>query len=476
MTAVRAASFAKKLGMLPPGDIRNCLVALSDDYSGLLGPLFQYRFPEGEGLAGHALGNLIIAALADLTGSFPAAIEAAEHYLHARGHVYPSTLVDVELHGVDRAGGHLSGQARLAVSDEPARVRASRARVARRLPAGARGDLLGGRDRHRAGVALHQPHPELCSSMASPRRSATSHALRIYVCNVANMRGETGGLDAADHVAALAEHGLAGAVDLVLVHEPCADASAVCDDVDGVEPVPAGDDVRRPDRGPRPRRHRRGSRRPDRPGPSFACGALPHPREGGRVVSFTAEVKDELSRIEPKRACCLKAELAALVRIEGTLHISGPDRYRLEVATETAPVARTVIKLLHGVYGLKTELTVRRSVLHKTNNYLITVPTQPKLSVALNELGILGESGFSLGIDPKLDEARLLRDRVPARSVPRRRLRRRPARRLPLRAHRRDRAARRRPRRADGTVRDSRRASPSVAARSPSTSRAPSRS
>jgi hypothetical protein len=119
-------------------------------------------------------------------------------------------------------------------------------------------------------------------------------------------------------------------------------------------------------------------------------------------MSFTAEVKDELSRIEPKRQCCLRAELAALVRIEGTLHISGPKRYRLEVATETAPVARAVIKLLHGVYGLKTELTVRRSVLHKTNNYLITVPTQSKLSTALEELGIVGEQGFSIGIDPKL--------------------------------------------------------------------------
>lgn len=119
-------------------------------------------------------------------------------------------------------------------------------------------------------------------------------------------------------------------------------------------------------------------------------------------MSFTAEVKDELSRVEPKRQCCRKAELAALVRIEGTLYFSGPNRYRLEVATETAPVARAVIKLLHGIYGLKTELTVRRSVLHKTNNYLITVPTQPKLSGALDELGILGDEGFSLGIDPKL--------------------------------------------------------------------------
>jgi cell division protein WhiA len=119
-------------------------------------------------------------------------------------------------------------------------------------------------------------------------------------------------------------------------------------------------------------------------------------------MSFTAEVKDELSRIEPKRQCCLKAELAALVRIEGTLHITGPKRYRLEVATETAPVARAVIKLLHGVYGLKTELTVRRSVLHKTNNYLITIPTQSKLGDALGELGILGDDGFSLGIEPTL--------------------------------------------------------------------------
>ncbi len=119
-------------------------------------------------------------------------------------------------------------------------------------------------------------------------------------------------------------------------------------------------------------------------------------------MSFTAEVKDELSRVEPRRACCTKAQLAALVRIEGTLHITGPKRYRLEIATETAPVARNTIKLLHGVYGLKTELTVRRSVLHKTNNYLITVPVQPRLDAALGELGIVGENGFQLGVEPNL--------------------------------------------------------------------------
>jgi len=120
-------------------------------------------------------------------------------------------------------------------------------------------------------------------------------------------------------------------------------------------------------------------------------------------MSFTAEVKEELSRVEPPRACCLKAELAALIRIEGTLHISGPERFRLEVATETAPVARKAIKLLHGVYGLKTELTVRRSVLHNTNNYLITVPSQATLPQALNDLGILDDSlGLTYDIPPRL--------------------------------------------------------------------------
>jgi hypothetical protein len=109
-------------------------------------------------------------------------------------------------------------------------------------------------------------------------------------------------------------------------------------------------------------------------------------------VSFTAEVKDELSRVEGKRACCPRAELSAILRVEGTLHYTGHDRFRLEVATETAPVARKAIKLLHGLYNLTTELTVRRSVLHKSNNYLITVPTQPKLAAALQDLGILDES------------------------------------------------------------------------------------
>ena len=115
-------------------------------------------------------------------------------------------------------------------------------------------------------------------------------------------------------------------------------------------------------------------------------------------MSFTAEVKDELARVELGCKGCVKAELAALIRIEGSLGISG-GHPRLEITTETASVARTIITLLHDAsFGLKTELTIRRSVLHKAHNFLIVVPYQAGLTQALKDLGILGDEGFEQGI------------------------------------------------------------------------------
>ena len=106
-------------------------------------------------------------------------------------------------------------------------------------------------------------------------------------------------------------------------------------------------------------------------------------------MSFTAEVKDELSRVEaPSRAAEL-AQLSALVRICGTLSFHGSGRYSIRVATETGAVARTVIKLTHKLFDLETSLTVRRSVLHKTRNYLIEMPEQEGLDRDLLHMGIL---------------------------------------------------------------------------------------
>ncbi|MEG0759513.1 MAG: DNA-binding protein WhiA, partial [Raoultibacter sp.] len=121
-------------------------------------------------------------------------------------------------------------------------------------------------------------------------------------------------------------------------------------------------------------------------------------------MSFAADVKDELARVAPVCSHCEKATLAALVRIEGTLFFSGPGRYRIEIATDVPSVARLVIKLLHGIYSLKTNLTVRRSVLHKTPNYLIEVPTQPALEASLRDMGVLSDDGLEMGIKPDLVE------------------------------------------------------------------------
>lgn len=119
-------------------------------------------------------------------------------------------------------------------------------------------------------------------------------------------------------------------------------------------------------------------------------------------MSFTSDVKEELTRVEPTCSHCNRAQLAAIVRIEGTLFFSGKDRYRVEVATDTPSVARLVIRLLHELYNLKTELTVRRSVLHQTPNYLINLPVQPGLNEALVDLGVLADDGLEMGVKPSL--------------------------------------------------------------------------
>jgi len=119
-------------------------------------------------------------------------------------------------------------------------------------------------------------------------------------------------------------------------------------------------------------------------------------------MSFNSDVKEELARVEPTCTHCERALLAALIRIEGTLFISGQERYRLEVVTDAPSVARLSWKLLHETYHLKTELTTRRSVLHKTPNYLINVPAQDGLVEALRDMGILGVSGLQFGVAESL--------------------------------------------------------------------------
>lgn len=225
----------RELGMLPPGDIRNCLVALASP-GNELARVFQYRFAEGEGLAGHALGNLIIAALADLEGGFAEAVEEAGRLLQVRGRVLPSTLADVVLSGRDAAGDLVIGQAKLAESEGPVTTVCIEPAAVPAYPPAL--DALRSAD-----LIVIGPGSLFTSVIPNflvdgmIEAVAASSATVVYVCNVGNLRGETTGMDAADHVDALIRHGLGGAIDVALV-----DAST---SPDGGTHVTGGPDVLR---------------------------------------------------------------------------------------------------------------------------------------------------------------------------------------------------------------------------------------
>ena len=106
-------------------------------------------------------------------------------------------------------------------------------------------------------------------------------------------------------------------------------------------------------------------------------------------MSFTAEVKDELSRVDGEGSECALAELSAIMRVCGSLSFYGAGRYSVRLATETGSVARTAMRLVHKELDLETSLTVRRSVQRKTNNYLIEIPEQESLGDDLARLGIV---------------------------------------------------------------------------------------
>lgn len=107
----------RELGVLPPGDIRNCIVALADDEDRLT-RLFQYRFPTGNGLSGHSFGNLFLTALTGVTGDFYQAILTAESILSVRGRILPATLRDVRLRGVGLSGQIYEGESAVGSSGE----------------------------------------------------------------------------------------------------------------------------------------------------------------------------------------------------------------------------------------------------------------------------------------------------------------------------------------------------------------------
>jgi uncharacterized cofD-like protein len=207
----------KELGVLPPGDIRNCLVALADDEA-LVTDLFRYRFTEGEGLSGHSFGNLFLAAMCGITGNFDQAVKESSRVLNVVGRVLPATLGMVRLCAELDDGTLVEGESNISAASRPIR------RVFFDPPAAAPLDEV--IDAIRTADAIVLGPGSLFTSVAPnflvshvAREVAQAHAVKMYVCNVMTQPGETDGMTAADHVEALLANAGERVCDYVIVND-----------------------------------------------------------------------------------------------------------------------------------------------------------------------------------------------------------------------------------------------------------------
>lgn len=213
----------REYSILPPGDIRNCIVALSPDEA-LLSRLFQYRFPgTSGGLGGHSFGNLFLTALTHITGDFPEAVRLSSNVLATRGRIFPSTAKNVTLKATLDNGRTVVGETK--ISRSPRRIR----RV-ELVPVTARSLPQVIRAIHEADLILLGPGSLYTSIIPNllvrgvASAIAKSRATRVYIANLMTQPGETTGYSVADHVRAIYQHAGTGLFDSIVLNTGAAPA------------------------------------------------------------------------------------------------------------------------------------------------------------------------------------------------------------------------------------------------------------
>ncbi|MEO6836046.1 MAG: gluconeogenesis factor YvcK family protein [Candidatus Tumulicola sp.] len=207
----------KELGVLPPGDVRNCLVALADDEA-LVTDLFRFRFTEGEGLSGHSFGNLFLAAMSGITGNFDRAIKESSRVLNIVGRVLPATLGVVALCAELDDGTIVEGETKISSAKRPIK------RVFFEPSAADPLDEVLTAIREADAIVLG-PGSLFTSILPNflvarvAHEVASAHAVKVYVCNVMTQPGETDGMSAADHVKALFDGAGERVCDYVVVND-----------------------------------------------------------------------------------------------------------------------------------------------------------------------------------------------------------------------------------------------------------------
>lgn len=212
----------QEMGVLPPGDIRNCIAALADDED-LVTKLFQYRFKTGEGLEGHSFGNLFLTALCSITGNMVRAVQESSKVLSIRGRVLPSTLDDMKLSAEMEDGTIVEGESNIPETGKKIKRLFTTPAVCKPLPeviqAIKEADLiiLG------PGSLYTSVIPNLLIKEIAQEISKSS-AKKIYVCNIMTQPGETTGYSAADHIQAIIDHaGCPNIVEAMMVNSSLPD-------------------------------------------------------------------------------------------------------------------------------------------------------------------------------------------------------------------------------------------------------------
>lgn len=207
----------RQFGMLPPGDIRNCIAALADDEQ-FMTRLLQYRFDsESEGLRGHTVGNLLLLAMTRLTGDFDRAIKETSRVLAIRGRVLPSTLQDVKVIAEMDSGDLVEGET--AITSHPDQIKSVYLKPSDAKPVD---EALRAIEEADAivigpGSVYTSIVPNLLVRGVS-EAIARSSALKVYVCNVMTQPGETAGYSAADHIRGIVRHTQERIFDYVIVN------------------------------------------------------------------------------------------------------------------------------------------------------------------------------------------------------------------------------------------------------------------
>jgi uncharacterized cofD-like protein len=207
----------KELNVPAPGDVRNCIVALSEDEA-LLSRLFRYRFPAGEGLGGHNFGNIFLSAMTAIAGGdFSQAVKHSSAILATRGHIYPATTSNAQLYAIMDDGTFVRGETNITASQR--RIVELRMAPANAKPLPAALEAIESADLITIGPGslFTSLAPNLLVRDVS-KAIANSRAVKAFICNLMTQANESLGLTASDHIRALYKHARHQFFDYALVN------------------------------------------------------------------------------------------------------------------------------------------------------------------------------------------------------------------------------------------------------------------